>query len=87
MKGTKVYEEFEGFWVTFSRHDSYWMEDQKVTDLDFYTEELFSATVSLEYWIKGFDGKPSATKCYPTTVTFFYAKTDSGLKIVDWYLG
>jgi hypothetical protein len=87
LTGTAVYDDFKGFWVTFSRHDSYWIENQTVTELNFYTEDVFSATVSMDYWIKGFDGRPAATKCYPTTVTFFYAKTDSGLKIVDWYLG
>ena len=87
LTGTAVYDDFKGFWVTFSRHDSFWIENQTITELDFYTEDLFSATVSMDYWIKGFDGRPAATKCYPTTVTFFYAKTDSGLKIVDWYLG
>jgi hypothetical protein len=87
LTGTAVYDDFKGFWVTFSRHDSFWIENQTVTELNFYTEDVFSATVSMDYWIKGFDGRPAATKCYPTTVTFFYAKTDSGLKIVDWYLG
>lgn len=84
---TEAYTELEEFWVTFSKHNSYWTDNEVCEELVFYNEELFSARVSLDYCIKGFDGNANQVKEYPTVVTFYYLKIGDGVKIVDYSLG
>ncbi len=86
-KKSEAYTTLKDFWVVFSKHNSYWFEDEACSDVVVYNAELFSAKASFTYWIKGFDGKPNATKDYYVAVTFFFAKTEDGLKIVDFNLG
>ncbi len=86
QKGTDVYAEFEDFWVTFSRHNSYWVENKAVDLVEFYGQNLFKATVEFDYWIKGFDGRTDNTKSYHTVISFWYGKIDGQWKIIDWRL-
>ena len=86
LEGTKLYTDFRDFWVTYSKHDSYWIENETVAELDVYTEDLFSARVTLDYWVKGFDGKADNIKTHFVDVTFYYAKVNGNWKIVDWSL-
>ena len=85
-KDTPMYKELENFWVVFTPHNSYWIEDKKVERVSFFSEEMFLATVSFEYWIKGYNHQTDNVKGYPTTVTFWYVKADGGYKIVDYSL-
>ena len=85
-KDTPMYKELENFWVVFTPHDSYWIEDKKVDDVTFFSEEMFKATVSFVYWIKGYNHQTNNVKDYPATVTFWYVKADGGYKIVDYSL-
>lgn len=86
LKGTQVYKDFDDFWVTFSKHNTYWIEDEQVKLVEFYGENLFKATVEFTYWIEGFDGRTDNKKAYDTTVSFWYGKIDGKWKIIDWSL-
>ena len=86
-KDTPMYKELEDFWVVFTPHNSYWIEDKKVDEVAFFSDEMFKATVSFEYWIKGYNHQTDNVKGYPTTVSFWYLKTGDGYRIVDYSLG
>lgn len=86
LEGTEVYTTFRDFWLVFSRHDSYWIENETIAELCPYGEDLFSARVTLDYWVKGFANNPQNVKMYPVDVTFYYVKVNGNWKIVDWDL-
>ncbi|MBQ8164519.1 MAG: hypothetical protein IJZ94_01705 [Clostridia bacterium] len=86
MPGSDVYEAFDSFWSVLANHNSFWYEDEKITDISFYAEDAFSCRTSFVYWIKGFAGDANATKDYPTDVTFYYVKKDGVWYITDWEL-
>ncbi len=88
LKPSQASEDFESYWVVFSPHDSYWIEDKNLDEVTFFSEEIFRATVSFEYWIKGYNHEHDNVKEYDNTITFWYVRDNSGAwKIVDWGLG
>lgn len=87
LEGTAVYKDFSEFWVTYSRHDSYWIENEKLENVNAYSAELFSARVTMDYWVKGFNGNKDNTKTHHVDITFYYALKNGEWKIVDWMLG
>ena len=86
LENSAVYNEFKDFWATLSAHDSYWIENKTLNHLYFYSEELFVADVSFDYWIKGYNHLHDNTKCYSTTVVFWYVKVNGEWKIADFSL-
>lgn len=87
LKDSQVFNDLKDFWVVFTPHDSYWIENKTVEELIFYHEDLFRATVSFDYWIRGYNHQTDNEKVYPTTVTFWYARIGGTWYIVDWELG
>lgn len=75
-----AFKEFDSFWATFSAHEKYWIEKESVNVVELYNNELIMADVSFDYWVT-FRG---SDKCYPTSVTFWYAKKGGEWKIVDY---
>ncbi|MBO4362926.1 MAG: hypothetical protein J5912_00925 [Clostridia bacterium] len=88
LKPSQASQDFESYWVVFSPHDSYWIEDKNVDEITFFSEEIFRATVSFEYWIKGYNHEHDNVKEYDNRITFWYVRDEKGTwKIVDWGLG
>ena len=84
LKDSQAYNDLSSFWVTFSAHKSYWLENKKVYDVVFFHEGLFRATVSFDYWIRGYNHKTDNEAVYPTVITFWYANVGGTWYIVDW---
>ena len=88
LKPSQASEDFESYWVVFSPHDSYWIEDKNLDEVTFFSEEIFRATVSFEYWIKGYNHEHDNVKEYDNRITFWYVRDEKNVwKIVDWGLG
>lgn len=83
---SQAYKDFKEFWATLSKHNSYWFENEKLETVEFYNDNLFKATVSFDYWIKGFNHQTDNTKVYPNRVTFWYGKFENSWKIIDYSL-
>lgn len=83
---SQAYEDFKDFWATLSKHEEFWFENEKLETVEFYNDNLFKATVTFDYWIKGFNHQTDNTKSYATKVTFWYGKINGSWKIVDYSL-
>lgn len=81
LPDSRAYNDLIDFWVTFTSHKEYWIEDKTVDEITFFNEGLFRARVSFTYWIRGFNHQDNNEKEYPTTVSFWYANVNG-----TWYI-
>lgn len=87
LEGSELYDTFANFWITYSVHNQYWTENETLAELCPYMEDLFSARVTLDYWVKGYNADPNYVKVHHVDVTFYYLKTDAGTwRMCDWEL-
>ncbi len=87
LPDSQAYNDLIDFWVVFSSHKEFWIENKSLDELVFYHEGLFRATVSFDYCIRGFNHQTDNEKKYETTVSFWYANVDGNWYIVDLALG
>lgn len=85
--GTPMAKEMDSFWVTFTPHNEYWIENQTLDSVIMYNNDLIFAKVSFDYWIKGYNHQTDNVAKYPTTVNFRYANIGGRWMIVDYSLG
>ena len=86
LPDSRAYVNFQSLWITFTSHNSFWTENEKLADITFYHEDFFVATVEFDYWIKGFNHQTDNTKVLENSITFWYVRIDGTWYIVDFAL-